>query len=308
MESETQQHQTHVQLILAPPDEVDAGMDVTLQVKVSCPEKCDLQGGQARIINEEGAVVKEVDLASFDGEANETDEFIVEMPVGPGSYTWTAVFVPPESEEVQHEQSSAPFTFTVKPHRIATSVWGVPLPVTQGEKFAVKIGAKCSAGCSLAGLPFVVYDDKGKQVTTGELGEVPLPQTSGLLWSEQELVAPDEEGLYTWVVECLASELELPHQVSSGSFRLKTVRPPDHIVTVEVIDKERKTPIKNASVFVHPYRSSTDEHGITEVEVTEDKHELYVKMQDYLPFQTTVEVAGDVTVKAELVWCPDPYA
>lgn len=55
-------------------------------------------------------------------------------------------------------------------------------------------------------------------------------------------------------------------------------------------------------------RSSTDEHGIAKIEVTEDKHELYVKMQDYLPFQTTVEVAGDVTVKAELVWCPDPYA
>lgn len=307
-EEEIQRHQTSIYVVIAPPAEVDAGIDVPLKVSASCPSKCNLQGSKVRIVDGEGAVVKDVELVSFDREASETDEFIVKVPVEPGSYTWTALFLPYESEEVQHEQSSAPFTFTVKPHLISMATWDIPLPATKGGEFTVMIGAKCSADCSLAGLPFVVRSDEGKQVTTGQLGDEPLPQTSGLYWSEQELVAPDEEGLYTWTVECLASELELPHQVSSSSFRLKTVRPPDRIVTVEVIDKERKTPIKNASVFVHPYRSSTDEHGIAKIEVTEDKHELYVKMQDYLPFQTTVEVAGDVTVKAELVWCPDPYA
>ncbi|MCJ7737370.1 MAG: hypothetical protein MUQ10_08675 [Anaerolineae bacterium] len=308
MESEALQHQTDIEMVLAPPDEVYAGMDVALQVKVWCPEMCALQGSLVRIIDAEDVVVLDVDLVSFDEEANATHEFIVRMPIVPGSYTWTALFLGHEGGEVHHEESSVAFTFTVQPHRIALSVWGVPLPATQGREFTAKVGAKCSAGCSLAGLLFVVRNAEGDQATTGLLGDDPLPQTSGLYWSEQTLVAPDQEGLTTWVVECLASELELPHQVTSGGFKLKVASPPDQTVTIEVIDKARKTPLKGASVFVHPYRSITDEQGLASLQVGAGSHELYVKLDDYTGFRTTIEVAGDVTVKAEMLYSPDPYA
>lgn len=307
MESEIQQHQTNVQMVLAPPEEVYAATDVTLKVKVSCPEKCDLQGGQVRISDGEGDVVKDVDLASFDGEANETDEFIVKMPVEPGSYTCTALFLPHESEEVQHEQSSAAFNFTVKAHQIFISVWGMPSPVIKGEKFMVKIGAKCSAGCSVAGLPFTIEDNNNKRVATGKLGEVVLPQTSDSYWSEQELVAPSEEGLCKWIASFITSDLELQHEVNPKQFTFYTANPPEHIVTVEVVDRSRKIPLKNASVFLNLRRASTDEHGMAKIEVTKGKHKLYVSSDHYEPFQTTIEVAGDVTVKAELTFSPDPY-
>jgi hypothetical protein len=190
---------------------------------------------------------------------------------------------------------------------ITVSVWGVPLPVRKGEEFTVKIGAKCSANCSLAGLAFAVHDHQGNLATRGELGDELLPMTSDLRWSEQKLVAPAEAGLYKWVVECPAPELELPHEVPSASFTFKAVDPPDHVVTVEVIDRDRKTLLKNASIFMHPYRGNTDEQGIGRIEIGKGQHELYVKKQDYVPFQTTVQVDEDVTVRVELMWSPDPY-
>ena len=80
------------------------------------------------------------------------------------------------------------------------------------------------------------------------------------------------------------------------------------MVTVEAIDKDTKAPIKNAQVILHPYRGYTDEYGVASAMVPKDGYELYVSKYDYEEFQTTIEVAGDVTIKAELLWCPDPYA
>lgn len=307
-ESAIQQHPTQIEMVLTPAVEVYAGTDVSLQVKVSCPEKCDLQGSQVGIINEEGVVVHDVVLTAYDEDTNQTDEFMITVPVQPGSYTWTALFLAQEGAEVRHAESAVPFTFSVIPHRIDTSVWGMPRPVMLGGKFAVKVGAKCSAGCSLARLPFAVYDDAGNQVSIGQLGDVPLSQTSGLLWSEQELEAPDAEGLYTWSVQCLVSELALPHQASSTNFTFKTARPPDHTIIVEVVDKDHQRPVKGASVYVHPYRSTTDEKGVASLQVTSGTHELFVKLKDYDDYQTALEVAGDITVQVEMFWVPDPYA
>ena len=80
------------------------------------------------------------------------------------------------------------------------------------------------------------------------------------------------------------------------------------MVTVEAIDKDTKAPIKNAQAILHPYRGYTDEHGVGRVSVHKGGYELYVSKYDYEEFQTTIEVAGDVTVKTELLWRPDPYA
>jgi hypothetical protein len=308
MKDEIQRHETHTRVLAPIPEQVDAGTDLLLKVQVSCPEGCSLAGGRVRIADEEGTIVEEVDLASSDGGTNETDEFRVTAPVALGPTTWTALFLPAEAEEIQHEPSSVPLTFTVKPHTLSLSAWGVPLPVTKGEEFTVKIGAKCSADCSLAGLGFLIRDEEGNVRASGQIGDDLLPMTSGLRWTEQTLVAPAREGLYTWTVECLASELELPHQVSTSSLRLRTVAPPDRVVTVEVVDTDQKTPLEGVSIFIHPYKCFTDEQGIGRIEVGKGKHDLYVKKQDYVPFETTVEVDEDVRVKAELFWCPDPYA
>ncbi len=302
-------HVTSLFMVKAAPAELDAGTDMVLKVKAACASACDLRGQLVRIFAQ-GAAIKEmgVELTEFDGEATETEEFIVKAPTKPGSYTWTVLFPAFENEGVSHAQSSTTFDFSVRAHQIFMSVWDIPSPVTIGETFTVKIGAKCSAGCSLADLPFVIADNNENQIVNGMLWKEELVHTRGLYWAEQELVPPSEEGLCEWNAKPITTDLKIPHEATPKTFPFFAARPPDHVATVEVVDASRKTPLKNASVVLDRRSAYSDEHGIAKVEATKGQHELHVYKEHYQIYQTTVEVDGDVNVKAELIYDPDIYA
>lgn len=298
-------HKTSISIIKAIPAEIDASSDIVLKARVLCTSSCNLQGGKIRIIDPQGDTVTEVELPLSDGTSNETEEFTVKAPIMPGKYTWTAIFPAQQKEGILHQESSAQFSFNVKPHLISLSVWGIPLPVSKGKKFKIKIGTKCSAGCSLAGLSFVIEDGNNKQVADGKLGEEVLPQTNGIYWTEQELKAPDDEALHRWVAKCITAGLEWPHQTNVASFSFRTAMPPEHTVTIEVTNKRDNTPIRDAYVMLGLHKASTDENGIARVEVPGGKQELNVAKINHLSFETTVEITGDTMVKAELVFYPE---
>lgn len=298
-------HKTSTSIIEAIPTEVDAGADILLMAKVMCTSGCKLQGGRIRIIDSQGDAVAEVELPLRDGISNELVEFNVKAPIIPGKYTWTVVFLAEQKDGIPHQESSARFTFNVKPHQITLSVWGIPIPVSKGQRFKVEIGAKCSAGCSLAGLPFVIEDGNNKEVAAGKLGEEILPETNGIYWTEQELNAPSDEALHKWVVKCITQALRWLHQAESVSFLFRTAMPPEHKATIEVLNTKDLTPVKDAYVMLGLHKATTDEHGIARIEVPGGKHELSVSKIDYLSFQTSVEITGDATYKAELTYFPE---
>jgi hypothetical protein len=127
-----------------------------------------------------------------------------------------------------------------------------------------------------------------------------------------ELEAPGVEGYYRWRAEFLKPDLELPHDEASYDFGFGTARAAEHVVTVEVTDRRAKTPIKGAPVALHwcgaPYRNRTDDAGVARINVPKGDYKLYVSMHDYKEFQTTAEVAGDISVKAELIcWPARPF-
>jgi hypothetical protein len=297
-------HEPNISMAKAALAEIDGGADIALKVKLLCPSNCNLQGCNVKVIDGEGAVAKEIELVSFDGTANETDEFVVKAPIKPGGYTWTAMFTAQEKEGVLHGESSTPFSFTVKPHATSIAVWDVPSPVVFNSRFNPKVGIRCCAECKLTGKEIEIYDHKGAKVATTTLGDLPWTDTTALYWTEIELNAPGTEGYYTWTVTFPKPDLELPHEGISTTFAFRTTKPPDHVVTVEVIDVETKTPIKNAHVVLYPFRGYTDEHGVVRVSVPKGKYDLDILMQDYQPFRTTAEVAGDATVKTELLFWP----
>ena len=106
-------------------------------------------------------------------------------------------------------------------------------------------------------------------------------------------------------------DLELPHEEASYHFGFTTASPPEHVVTVEVIDQDTKTPLKHARVLLrpqsgYPYRGYTDEGGVAKLQVPKGEYPLYVSAHEYKTFQTTVKVASDVTIKAELLVAPVP--
>jgi hypothetical protein len=305
MTGEVKPHETSTSMVKAALAELNVGTDITLKVKVSCPSACDLRGKTVKIIAQDAVVVKEIELGTFDRTANETAKFVVSAPTKPGAYTWTAVFPAQEKDVVLHEESSTPFSFIAKTHATSMAVWDTPTPIVVNAKFKLKVGVKCSADCNLTDKEIEIYDQEGAKVATEKLGGIPRSAASTLYWTEVGLVAPSTEGYYKWTAKFPKPELELPHEGASHTFGFQAAGQPEHVVTVEVIDKDTGTPIKKAYVMLHPYRDYTDEHGLARMSVPKGDYKLHVSKVNKLTFQTTVGVTGDIAIKAELLPGPE---
>ena len=297
-----QAHNVTTSIVEMPLAVCDAGTGMVLKVRASCSEKCCLQGGKVRIVDGHGVVVEETGLSGFDGTVNETDEFVVRAPIEPGEYRWTVMFAGQEMAGVWHEQNSAPFSLTVKAHAVSISVWDVPSQVAVGDGFSIKVGVKCSAGCSLAGHRIEIYDQQAERVVTATLSEAPWPSTIALHWVEVGLAAPGMENCYKWEARFSTADLELPHEQASRSFSLSTEPKPDYVVTIDVLDKQTQAPIKGALVALPPYRSYTDEAGVARIEVPRGSYTLRAsKGIEYEALETTVRIARNLTMKVELL-------
>ena len=287
------------------PEVVDAGAEMTLLGEVSCTPACDLRGHNLLIKDETGAEMSTIELTDFDGELNETREFIVKAPASPGRYTWLAVCPAIVKGGISYAEASVPVPFTVKPHTMSLVVWDIPSAVVGGEKFNIKVGIKCSSECDLTNRNFGIYNHEGAQVATATLSGNRWPGTS-LHFAELELDAPAAEDLYTWSVKCAGLAVGIPHDEGSVSFGIRVVGHPECLVTVETIDRETQMPLSGARVVMHPYRAITDERGVAEVRVAKGEYKLFVSQTRYLTFALPVEVTANMTARAELDLEPVP--
>jgi hypothetical protein len=293
------------------PDVVEANEEITLQLTVSSSPPCDLRGHALLIKDQAGADVTRIELTRFDGTANETDEFVVKAPFNPGTYTWSAVCPPVVKPGVSCPEATTAISFVVKPHTTNVVVWDIPSPIVLGERFKVKVGIKCAHECSLADRDVEIWNDEGTLAGRGKLSDDRWPGTSALYAGEIELEAPDEEGLYAWTVKGPSTGLgagpstpDVPHIQASVSFGVRVVTHPECVVTVEAVDQASQTPLSGARVVMHPYKAVTDERGVAQVRVAKGAYKLFVSQTRYLTFGLPVEVAADMTARAELL--PEP--
>jgi len=274
---------------------VDAGAEMTLHGELSCTPARDLRGHRFLIKNETGTEMGTIEITDFDGEINETREFIVKAPVSPGQYTWLAVCA----------EASVPVPFTVKPHTTSLVVWDIPSAVPAGERFNIKVGIKCSSDCDLGNRNFGIYNHEGAQVATITLSGDRWPGT-GLHFADIELEAPIAEDLYTWSVRCAGLSAGIPHDEGSASFGIRVVGHPECLVTVETIDRETQMPLSGAHVVMHPFRAVADERGVAQVRVAKGQYQLFVSQTNYLTLALPVEVTANMTARAELDLEPVP--
>ena len=282
------------------PGEVDAGAEMTLKAKAACSPAADLSGQALQIMDQDGALVESAELTEFDGESNETSEFAVKAPVEPGAYTWLAGCPALATAGPSSEETSAPFSFTVKPHSTRVVVWDVPSTIESGETFSVKLGVNCSGECRPDGWTVEVRDQDGERRATVTFGGEPWPGTSALYYAEVELSAPDTDGLHTWEAKALADGLHLPHAEAVAPFGVRVVPAPECLLMVVAVDMESQTPVQGAKVVVHPYKTFTDERGVAEVRVPKGEYRLFVSGKKYFPFRSDGEIETDVTIRAEL--------
>jgi hypothetical protein len=285
--------------------EVDAGAEVTVRARVSCPHGCDLGGQRVSIRNPAGTELASAAFTERAGEAYVTSALAFRAPLQVGEHICRAIFAASEKDGVLHEEISAEFSFVARAHAASVSAWGLPFAIAAGERFTLKIGVKCSAACPLSGKPLTIVDHEGARVGAASLADDVWPGTNALYFAEVEVVAPLIPGDYQWQARTPGSDSSDPHAAGSCTFAVKVVSPPDHAVTVEVIDSMEQTPIEGAHVLVHPYRAFTDERGVAKIEVAKGRYTLVVSGFRYIAYQNTIDVVGDVTMRAELTAEPE---
>jgi hypothetical protein len=289
------------------PSEVAAGAELTVAVGVSCPHGCDLRGQSVSIRDRDGGELASCELTGFEGETYVTSALVLAAPVEAGEYTWRAILAGHERDDVLHEPTSTAFSFAAKAHAASVGVWGLPSAIVAGERFRLKVGVKCSAGCKLAGKTLGIFDHEGRQVGDGRLLNEVWPGTSALYFAEVEAKAPLTTGTYAWQVRAPGSPFPPPHAAGACTLSINVVGTPDCELTVAAFDRATQMPIKGAHILVHPYRTSTEETGVAKVKVIKGRYKLYVSGFNYIPCETTIDIEGDVATRVELAQEPEGH-
>jgi hypothetical protein len=301
-------HPTSVALSRPPAAEVDAGTDIVLKVKVSCPSGCDLRERVINVMTRDGVVVRGSRLAEFADNVNETTEFAFIAPGEVGEYSWTVVFPKQEAEGLVHEEGSLPITVRTLAHDTSLAVWGVPSPIVVDQPFRIHVGATCSAGCDLNGKEIEICDETGTSIACGTLGETPLDGTRALYWTDVDLVAPAREGAISRSIRFAPTELRLPHGGASARFGFETVKPPQYSVTVRVVEKDAGTPVEDAQVRLGVYFAYSDPTGLARVAMAKGTYSLDVLKTGYEAPSQVLQVNDDMTVEVEVAVIPPENA
>ena len=296
-------HETNLELSQSVPPEVAVGTDIAVTVKVWCPSGCDLRGGfvTVKAAKKTVATVKLTDR--HDGRS-ETSGLTIKVPGELGEHAWNIIVPRRKIRGVVHKRSALPISFRTMPHATSLAVWGNPSPVVMGHPFTIKVGAKSSGACELQGSQVEIHDETGARIGVGTLGETPWVETGALYWTEVDLAAPMKEGIASWSVRFAPAAQKIPHDGSAAEFSFATVRPPEHSVTVKVVEKGTGVPIADAQVRVGGHRASTDDSGVATLQTSSGTHDVVAWKGGYQSPSMTVAVTEDVGVQIEATVIP----
>jgi hypothetical protein len=295
-------HETNLELTQSVPPEVPVGAEIAVKVKAWCPAGCDLSGGSVTVKAAKQTVATAKLTEWIDGRSA-TSGLTIKVPGQLGEYAWNILVPRRKIRGVVHARSALPISVRTIPHATSLAVVN-PSPVVMGSAFKIKVGAKSTGACELRGAQVEIRDETGARVGVGTLGDTPWAETSALYWTEVDLAAPMKEGVVSWSARFAPSALEIPHDGSSAEFSFAAVRPPEHSVTVKVIERDSGVPIADAQVRVGAYRASTDESGLAKLNTSSGTYDVVAWKGGYQSPSMTVAVTEDVGVQIEAVAIP----
>jgi hypothetical protein len=285
----------------ATPATVPAGDRLRLKAFMTTSLRLDLSGHTVRLLDED-ELRGELVLESLGAGIYESAELELDAPVVPGEHQWDARLEVEADSGKPSLKLATPVVYTVAAHRIVVSAFKIPTAIPLGESFEVVIGAKCTSGCTLAGQRIIMHSGEDSKPVTITLGNDLWPDTEALYFSVAQLRAGETEGQVPWEVQLEPEGLPVPHEAEPVSFMARYVPAPEHELRVEVFDSERQTPVKGASVVVHPFRAITDDEGVALIKVPTGEHRLFVSGFQYYPFRSAIRVDGDAAIRADLLW------
>jgi hypothetical protein len=235
----------------------------------------------------------------------EARRIALKAPLRIGEHVWRLSCAPHKSSGWYHGASLSRVPVRVRPNETSLAVWAIPSPVVTRRPFTIKVGAKSAAGCDLTGMPIAVRDAAGTMLAGGVLGNTPWPGTSSLYWTELPLIAPPEAGMFLWSVELAAADLAVPHHGSSSRFSIAIVAPPEHRLTIKVVEQETASPVENAHVRLGAYRATTDGSGLAELMMPKGAYDLNVWKSGYDVPTASVVIDADRTMEIAIAPMPE---
>jgi hypothetical protein len=304
-ESASRSHRVCLEVVPQVPAELPVGSNVSFKVRVSGTD-ADLRGGRVEVVASEYLVATPA-LAEHGDGFSETAAITVRAPTTLGTYALVVAFPRQQIGRDVFEECELPIAFATVPHQTSVAVWGVASPVEAGGRLAVRVGVKSAGGCELGGAAIDIVDEAGTAIGCGRLGDAPWPGT-GLYWAEIGLTAPARTGTHTWCAAFPAQEARLAHDASSAAFGFAVVPPPEHRLTVGVVEAEGAAPLAGVELALGPYRAATDATGTARFDVPAGRFRLAVWKSGFEGAPTDVEIAGDVTVQVEMKRIPQEPA
>jgi len=192
-------------------------------------------------------------------------------------------------------------------HDTTLAVWDLSSPVVSGRPPRLKVGVSCISGCNLSGTPVDVYNDAGERIGSGTLESGPWPATAALYWAELELDAPEREGDVSLHIHAKPTK---PHAEATSSVTFVVSRPPEHRITLHVIDKTSGAPLGGVELRLGRFRAATNDAGVAHIEVPGGTYDVGTWKNGYDVVSTTIAVTSDTTVHLELTAVPaleQPY-
>jgi len=242
------------------PDKLYVGDTASLVLFGTCASGCDLVGDAVTLYTIDGDMVANVTFATQEGELAVSEAMTIKMPDTPGEYEYFIHYEPRElpmpddggpAFKNPHEERDLLVVFTVEPHHVSISTWGVTAPVWVGKPVEVCVGVSCSSGCALGGQRVEVYDENEKLVCSGTLHEPEAPRNS-LWWDKLTAVAPEEAKLHRWEARFCPQGLDAPHEEAKHKFSFVARIPPERNFKITVIDDKTDKPQRSARVEIKP--------------------------------------------------------
>jgi hypothetical protein len=283
------------------PAEVRAGTSFTVKVRLTCPAGCDLAGLPLTVTAPDGNVT----TAAATSDGGEVRGLVLMAPRTVGTQVWRLSVAPHEVAGVAHAPCTVPVAVVTRPHATSLAVWAIPSPVVTGQSFAIKAGAKSAAGCDLAGRAIEVRDEGNAVMASARLNATPWPDTDALYWAELRMPAPAKAGMFSWTVTFDAAGLAIPHEGASSRFSIAIVDPPEHRLTVKVIERETAAPIADAKVRLGAYRGATGPSGLAEIMLPKGAYDLTVWRPGFEAAPSSVTIDADAMIEVTVTALPE---
>src|ERR1700693_6319607 len=115
MTKDVRTHSTNVELVEPVPPELAVGSDLVVQVKVACPEGCDLSGMPVTVAGPDGPATIEPRAGDAPADASLRD-IMLKAPLQVGEHVLSLRFAAHQSEGILHQECTLPIRLRIKPH------------------------------------------------------------------------------------------------------------------------------------------------------------------------------------------------